>query len=118
MKHKMKHFLWNIIQGIIPVNEVISRRVGKGDPMCRYCGEDIESIEHMLFFCPSAQAVWERAPITWDGIKHLRNNFLHWWTEIIDASKAKHREGHGELTLNILWQIWKARNETISNKKE
>ncbi|XP_027082645.1 uncharacterized protein [Coffea arabica] len=50
IKHKLKHFIWKCLRGILPVNEVLKRRTGKADDKCVGCGEQTETLEHMLFF--------------------------------------------------------------------
>ncbi|KAL3525194.1 hypothetical protein ACH5RR_013566 [Cinchona calisaya] len=38
MKHRIKHFVWKSLNQILPVNEVIFRRIDKRDPVCQRCG--------------------------------------------------------------------------------
>ena len=54
MKHKLKHFIWKCLHGILPVNEVVKSRTGKGDDKCACYGEYIKTMEHMFFFCQHA----------------------------------------------------------------
>ena len=58
------------------------------------------------------------APIQWDGILAQSGNFSYWWNEVMEAAKRKQGQSHIELTTNILWQIWKARNEWQYNSKQ
>ncbi|XP_027102977.1 uncharacterized protein [Coffea arabica] len=50
-------------RGVLPVNVAIKERCSKGDPVCKCCGESPETIEHLLFFCDNAKAVWKTVPI-------------------------------------------------------
>ncbi|XP_027177933.1 uncharacterized protein LOC113777087 [Coffea eugenioides] len=77
IKSKIKHFIWKCLHGLLPVNGLVFKRTHKGDPICDGCGEQEESIEHMI-----------------DGREHI------------------------ELTMNILWQLWKRRNEWKFNAKQ
>ncbi|CDP14369.1 unnamed protein product [Coffea canephora] len=110
VKHKLKHFIWKCLQGILPVNAVIRERCSKGDSVCKCCGEYPETIEHLLFFCDNALAIWKVAPVSWAGLECLRNNFGHWWEEIREARAMESGQERIELTVNVLWQIWKSRN--------
>ena len=49
----------------------------------------------------------------WDGIEDQRGNFSRWWNVLTDARSRPEGMEHIALTVNILWQIWKARNEKV-----
>ncbi|KAL3524635.1 hypothetical protein ACH5RR_013007 [Cinchona calisaya] len=89
--------------------------MGKGDSVCKCCGQDMETLEHTFFFCPQAVKTWKIAPIYWEGITECQNNFSNWWHEMRGASNRAEGEKHFSLTVNILWQIWRARNEWVFN---
>ena len=76
LKHKLKHFIWRCLHHSLPVNEQIHKRTGKGSPICSSCGEEVETLEHMLFFCNMAETTWKLAPIQWDGLRDMRGNFV------------------------------------------
>ncbi|XP_027157854.1 uncharacterized protein LOC113759475 [Coffea eugenioides] len=79
--------------------------------MCVCCGEDTETIVHMLFFCPTAKVVWKLAPVKWDGIAEMQGNFGNWWDAVMQSAKETNGLNRIQLTVNILWQVWKARNK-------
>lgn len=118
MKHKLKHFIWKCLRGVLPVNEVVMRRTGNGNSMCHRCGEAVETLEHMLFQCDKAALIWKAAPLQWDGLERFRGSFWHWWEELMQVTKREEGREHIILTANLLWQIWKARNESQFNKEE
>ena len=70
---------------MLPVNVAIKERCSKGDPVCKCCGESPETIEHLLFFCDNAKAVWKTVPVSWEGLECFRNSFGHWWEELRDV---------------------------------
>ncbi|XP_027155669.1 uncharacterized protein LOC113756069 [Coffea eugenioides] len=111
IKHKIKLFVWKCIRGAIPVREAIFKRTGEGDPVCKGCGEEPETIEHSLLQCPIAKAIWKIAPITWEGADDQIGNFHRWWSRITEAKNRQDGRNHMGLTANILWQIWKDRNK-------
>lgn len=104
-------FIWKCVNGALPVREAIYRKAAIGDPVCKGCGEDPETIEHTLLQCPLAKEVWEVAPITWDGAKNQIGSFQRWWSRITEAKIKQEGKSHIDLTANILWQIWKERNK-------
>ena len=65
----------------------------------------------MMFFCQHAEWIWKAAPIKWDGLLSFRQNFWLWWTTLMEAKGREDGEQHSALTVNILWQIWKSRNQ-------
>ena len=79
--------------------------------MCRCCGEQVETLEHVLFFCQSADMTGKVASIKWNGIKDLRKNFWLSWNELMEATKKEEGNEHICLIGNLLWQVWKTRNE-------
>ncbi|XP_071902615.1 uncharacterized protein [Coffea arabica] len=109
-KHKIKHFLWKCLHDILPTHENIFRRTGKGEPWCRSCGESAETLEHLLFFCRTSEQIWKAFPIKWDGLEHLKGSFWSWWESLQQARERADGKAHIEMTANLLWHIWKARN--------
>ena len=75
MKSKLKHFIWKCLQGILPTNTVVKEECAKGDHVCRCCSDNVETLEHMLFLCGNAGAIWKAAPLNCDGLEVFSNNF-------------------------------------------
>ncbi|OMO77499.1 putative ribonuclease H protein [Corchorus olitorius] len=46
------------------------------------CGEEVESIEHILFFCPFAQAVWQASNFNYTPRREGFAGFKKWWDEV------------------------------------
>ncbi|XP_027148760.1 uncharacterized protein LOC113749274 [Coffea eugenioides] len=118
MKYKLKHFIWKGLHNILPVNEVIKRRVGKGSELCACCGEQPETLEHMFFFCKHAELIWKASPMQWDGLVEFRKSFWLWWNSLMEARERDAGKEHICLTVNLLWQIWKSRNRVQFNSEE
>nr|XP_027060796.1 uncharacterized protein LOC113687374 [Coffea arabica] len=51
ISHKVKMFIWKGLSDAVPVKELIWRRIKRGDPICSICGEEVETLEHMLLKC-------------------------------------------------------------------
>ncbi|XP_027174751.1 uncharacterized protein LOC113774410 [Coffea eugenioides] len=118
IKHKLKTFMWKCINNALPVSEVIFSRSKKGDPICKVCGEGVETVEHVLLNCKQAKQVWHIAPVQWEGARDKQGCFKDWWNEIVGARSRQAGDEHLGLTVNILWQLWKSRNEWEFNNKQ
>ncbi|XP_027071712.1 uncharacterized protein [Coffea arabica] len=101
-----------------PARESIFRRTKQGSPFCSRCGDGIETVEHILFHCQQAQKVWKLAPVQWDGLQNQTGCFKQWWTALVQARSRKGGRQHIALTANILWQLWKDRNDMEFERKE
>lgn len=55
---RLKNFLWKALSNALGVAEECIARGMKVDPRCQKCGEEGESINHVLFTCPAARLVW------------------------------------------------------------
>ncbi|XP_027157988.1 uncharacterized protein LOC113759609 [Coffea eugenioides] len=114
---KLKLFIWKCLHGILPVNVLVRDRCSRGDWLCRCCRESQETLEHMFFFCSNATTIWEATPLCWDGLESFRSKFWFWWEELKDAVKKERGKDRVELTVHLLWHIWKSRNGMQFNKK-
>nr|XP_027077070.1 uncharacterized protein LOC113700836 [Coffea arabica] len=52
-----------------------------------------------------------------EGLETYKNKFWHWWEEQKDAANKENGRERIVLTINLLWQIWKSRNERQFNDK-
>nr|XP_027081023.1 uncharacterized protein LOC113703745 [Coffea arabica] len=118
IKHKQKLFIWKSLNQVLPGREAIYKRIGKGDMICKLCGEGSETVEHIFFHCTKAQMIWQMAPLQWDGIKEHTADFRRWWSILMEAQTRREGLEHIALTVEILWQIWKARNEAEFEEKD
>ncbi|XP_027071664.1 uncharacterized protein [Coffea arabica] len=117
LKHRIKHFIWKYLNQTLPTNETIATRIGKGCNVCRRCGEEVETIEHLFFFCRNVQDSWKLFPIQWDGCLEHQWNFGRWWGKLQEAAHRNQGSDHIALTANFLWHLWKSRNEVCFNSK-
>ena len=118
VKLKLKLFIWKCMNSALPVNEKIYTRTRIGDLMCKSYGEDIEIMEHLFFHCRLAKEVWRLSPVKWDGLEEYIGNISRWWRVLIEARHRSAGIDHIALIVNILWQLWKARNDRVFNSVE
>ena len=55
---KLRHFVWQILSGTLPVLKNLKTRGIDCDLRCSMCGADEESTNHVLFECPPALQAW------------------------------------------------------------
>ena len=55
---KIRWFQTKIIHRLIPTQYYLSRIDKANSSHCKYCVHNIETIDHLFFFCPSAHALW------------------------------------------------------------
>ena len=87
IKHKIKIFIWKFIKGALLVREAIHKKTALGDPMCRTCREEQETVEHLLLSCPHTVDIWKAAPIQWEDTKDQQGDFQRWRIRISEARK-------------------------------
>nr|XP_027088353.1 uncharacterized protein LOC113709709 [Coffea arabica] len=76
-------------------------------------GEEVETMERMFFQCPIAQMVWKIAPVRCEGLRDLQTNMWRWWEAVVQTRTKEQGMEQINLTTNILWLIWKARNKLV-----
>ena len=62
-KHKIKVFIWKCLNNAFPVKELIHRRTRNGDPICKGCEKDVETVEHVMMECNRVKEIWRMAPM-------------------------------------------------------
>lgn len=85
--------------------------------MCHQCGEEMETVEHMLFHCQRAQILWKLAPVQWDGLTPFTDSLKEWWRKQWEIGKNGDMEERQELTAYLMWQTWKGRNSWLYNSE-
>ncbi|CAF1828637.1 unnamed protein product [Brassica napus] len=113
---KLRHFVWKVLSGILPVAKVLKARGINCDPQCSLCGAEEETINHVLFECPPTlqTKALSRIPSpsrifpSSSGFTNL--DYLFWRVpKGIDS----------DCFLWIMWYIWKNRNENFyQNRNE
>ncbi|XP_057791239.1 uncharacterized protein LOC131008372 [Salvia miltiorrhiza] len=113
--YSVKLFLWKCLSGAVPTAQGLRSRSIDVDPLCRRCGEEIESVEHVLRDCKWAGFLWEVSPLRIIPNFLERHRQISDWFEVIRSFPIK--ELH-ESFANIAWSIWYARNMFMFQNKE
>jgi hypothetical protein len=115
LHEKVKKIMWLVAQKAILTRENMIKRNWQGDPGCYFCGA-IESVDHLLFYCPFAKVVWGVVALSF----HQRDRptpydqFDIWARKALPGGDAVYMFGMAA----ICWAIWKARNWACFEKKK
>ena len=61
--HKVRHFAWRAIKGILPTKVNLVKRGVIHDDRCDECNVEAESEGHLLWSCRRAQEVWQNSKL-------------------------------------------------------
>ena len=105
---KIKVFAWRLLLGALPTAQRLHSRVNDITPNCCRCGS-IENDFHLFFDCPFSKITWMISDV------NLRPNLFpdnvsmaHIIAYITSNCSTKATLNR---IFNILWQLWKARND-------
>lgn len=110
IKPKLKHFIWKCIHGWVASNEAVKRRGMVTEGICKRCGMENESLEHLFFQCVESTLVWKLSPVKWDDLQRLAGSFASWWRALCRPGGNIGWQRGVDFTVYLLWHIWKARN--------
>ena len=111
---KLRHFVWQILSGTLPVLKNLKTRGFDCDLRCSMCRADEKSTNHVFFECPPALQSWAlsripSSPAIFPSPSVFTNmDYLFWRLP---------KEDEFEYFPWLLWYIWKARNDKIYSNK-
>jgi hypothetical protein len=83
LNHRLKLFLWKMVWNIVPTKDRISQSITTSqlDSSCSLCSNTTDSLFHLFFSCPIAQAIWRNSFWPLD-ITALRISAISDWLNI------------------------------------
>ena len=109
---KIRVFIWKAMSDALSVAELINARGMNVDARCQACGEEPETINHVLFTCHVARQVWALSSIPnprggfHESSVYSSLNFLLNLKSDVNGSLRVWRSWPW-----IVWNLWKRRNE-------
>ena len=61
---KLREFQYKILNLIVFTNEKLHRFKMVDSPLCAFCNAEVESLEHLLYFCKSLSVFWKEV-LSW-----------------------------------------------------
>ncbi|CAL1356986.1 unnamed protein product [Linum trigynum] len=112
---KLKVFVWQIFNRILPTTEALREKDVEIHPRCPVCWEGTETMEHLFLDCPVARALWDYA-----GLEHLGQGlprhtfplFLKNLLAVIPQPDLLFA------VVAVLWRIWRSRNWVVFEGKQ
>ncbi|KAK4280376.1 hypothetical protein QN277_012007 [Acacia crassicarpa] len=110
---RCKAFMWLALHNKLLTNEVRVLRGMGGDGRCPWCGDDSESLIHVLRDCSETRKLWMLV-----GGPSLMSRFFQlerqpWLSKSIQRGRNRGKEGWSELFSTVCWLIWQRRNAII-----
>ncbi|XP_022041224.1 uncharacterized protein LOC110943800 [Helianthus annuus] len=114
--NKCSMFVWRAVQGRIPTTTQLRQRgMQISSIICKVCGREDETPDHVLVKCDYAKEVWEQI---WNWVKISGAQKPDTIKEMIEAvndfqwPKVKKKAVHAVFILTA-WRIWKNRNTKV-----
>lgn len=114
--NKVKNFWWRACKNVLATKENLFKRKCARDRLCPICENETETVEHMIFWCPWAKAVWFGCNIK--PFDNLGGNasISKWIANMVEQLSTSEATNFMGKVANTAWQIWKARNDSVFNK--
>jgi ribonuclease HI len=110
---KQLHLIWRILNNAIPVKEKLFKRGIKCVPLCSYCNNYVETIDHIFLECEWVKKVWFASPLTINFEHVMLKKFQDWFEYMLQESRNEELQ----TISTILYSIWQARNDREFNGK-
>ena len=112
--------MWKICQNALPVRDNLFRRQLITSPLYLICGSEKETIEHALLLCSWTRQVWFGSQLQINPSFEIVTRIDLWLQGKFALLLAypDYKETGLALLANILWGIWKGRNNFTFNQKK
>lgn len=115
---KIKHFMWQALSGYVAAASKLKERHCGNDSVCQRCGADEETINHIIFECPSAVQCWAlSAVLTSPGVFPSNSIYVNFDTLLRLQKDTTYAENTAFFPW-LIWYLWKARNDKCFNNKD
>lgn len=111
--NKIKKIWWRTCLDILATKGNLFKRKCAKENVCPICDSGEESINHMLFSCPSANLVWFGCNIKPLGDLGGNSTVAKWAADMIEKLGSKDGMEFMGRVATITWNIWKGRNDYV-----
>lgn len=119
---KVKMFCWKLCHNAVAVKGNLAHRHLSQDPLCPVCQVEEETTIHTFLECSWARAVWFGSPLHLAPAIQANISFSEWFQDLFLRLDQDPDPSHATMQISlveqILWHIWKTRNNAcFQNKK-
>lgn len=100
---RIKMFLWRACTESLPTRVKLWQRKCMDDPRCILCGEEEESLNHLMLRCIVTRPIWYGSPLRIDVTQWRETRFR----DFLWSYMEKYPEEFVQLLSYIAWEIWK-----------
>lgn len=111
---KIKMFWWKVLHNGLPVFENLIKRGCGSCNICMVCGEEPESVDHMLIQCRVAKEVWSLACNDNNALINCASTFTDLYSNCLQRAL---KDPHDTISFFLGWRIWKMRNRLVFENK-
>jgi ribonuclease HI len=104
---KVRVFWWRVVNDFLPAKDVLNRRHIEPIANCDVCGDDKESVKHVLLECTMAKYFWNQTK-SMSGVKIPPLHPLTWARDLVDPGCVPPKDA--AVILCGMWALWMARN--------
>jgi hypothetical protein len=104
---KIRVFWWRVLHEFLPARQVLHRKHLEPVANCEDCGEESESIRHILMECTVARAFWEQTK-TITGVKLPPLHHETWAQDLLEG-RAGSEQNQTTIIIGI-YALWMQRN--------
>lgn len=114
---KVKIFIWLATWKRCWTADRLERRGLPHPERCPLCGQEPETIDHLLTSCVFAREIWFQV-LRWANLQMLvpmqeDTSFQAWWRRANRRDAKEHSKGLNTLIMLVFWEVWKHRNRCV-----
>lgn len=98
----VKLFMWKASNNLLPTKANLFRRGVVTNKLCPICELEEETVEHMLWSCPSAKDVWGCSTMKMQKEAYVGQDFMHVVEEFLGRCETEDME----LFVVVARKIW------------
>ncbi|XBJ08188.1 hypothetical protein VPH35_013553 [Triticum aestivum] len=86
------------------------------DPLCKFCCQEPETIDHILVQCAFSRITWHEI-LSWCRLPAstpaASASFYAWWAATSNAARGSLRKSANFLIALVAWSLWKHHNAAV-----
>jgi len=110
---RAKNLCWRACRDALPTCVNLYKRGIEIDVICPICGNDYETLTHILLDCDFARDFWRKSPFRLCTSNRRLCEFGAWCHDMLSVLD----EDQSGLLVTLIWGLWSLRNKWVFEKK-